>query len=97
MEGLYKFCRSVIIGDEYTYRDIKDFAYLLYEWCDSPVYLSSDCSEDYELFKDYKETGSIINFCEERKPLLYRITDLLDNDCSAVEIKECVDAYLSKN
>ena len=83
------------LDDEYTYKDIKDFAYSLYEWCDAPVYLSNDCSNDFELWKDYKETGSIIKFCEEHEPLLYRITDLLDNDCSAVEIKECVDAYIS--
>ena len=83
------------LGDEYSYRDIKDFVYLLYEWCDDPVYLSSDCSDDFKLWRGYKETGSIIKFCEEHKPLLYRIIDLLDSDCSAIEIKECVDAYIS--
>ena len=63
------------LDDEYTYKDIKDFAYLLYEWCDAPVFMSSDCSNDYELFKDYKETGSIIDFCT--KHLCYK--DLLDD------------------
>ena len=83
------------LDDEYTYKDIKDFAYLLYEWCNDPVYLSNDCSSDFEFWKDYKETGSIIKFCEEHEPLLYKITNLLENDCSAVEIKECTDAYIS--
>ena len=85
------------LGDEYTYKDIKNFAYLLYEWCyNDPVYLSSDASPDYNIFKDYKETGSIINFCEEHEPLVYRIESLLENDCSAVEIKDLVD-YLKED
>ena len=78
------------LGDEYSYRDVKDFAYLLYEWCDAPVYLSSDASPDFETFKDYKETGSIITFCEDHEPLLYRIMSLLDDDCSVVKIRELV-------
>lgn len=85
------------LDEEYTYKDIKEFVYLLYEWCDSPVYMSSDCSSDYDLFKEYKETGSIIDFCEKHEPLLYRIEELLSKDCSAVEIESCVNAYLSQN
>lgn len=83
------------LDEEYSYREIKNFVYLLYEWCDDRVYLSSDCSSDWELFKDYKETGSIINFCEKHKPLIDRIINLLDNDCSVVEIEGCIDAYIS--
>ena len=58
------------IDDCYPYSVVKDFCYLLYEWCDSPVFMSSDCSSDWELFKDYKETGSIIKFCEEHSSTL---------------------------
>ena len=86
------------LGDEYTYKDVRDFAYLLYEWCyNDPVYLSSDASPYYNTFKDYKETGSIINFCEEHEPLVYQIESLLENDCSAVEIKSLVDRYLKED
>ena len=53
-----------LVGDERTLEDIREFAYQLYEWCDSKVYFSNDCCDDFELFKDYKETGSIIKFCE---------------------------------
>lgn len=58
------------IDDCYPYSVIKDFCYLLYEWCNDKVYLSSDCSQDWDLFKDYKETGSIIKFCEEHSFIL---------------------------
>lgn len=54
-----------LIGTEYSYDDMREFAYQLYEWCDDKVYLSNDCCNDFELWKDYKETGSIIKFCEE--------------------------------
>lgn len=83
------------LDEEYSYREIKNFAYLLYGWCDDKVYLSSDCSDDWELFKNYKETGSIIDFCEKHEPLIDRIVNLLDNDCSVVEIEGCIDAYIS--
>lgn len=81
------------LGEEYTYKDIKEFAYILYEWCDAPVYLSSDASSEYDTFKDYEETGSIITYCEKHEPLVYRIISLLDNDCSVVEVKELIDNY----
>jgi hypothetical protein len=32
---------------------------------DDKVYFSNDCCDDFELFKDYEETGSIIKFCED--------------------------------
>ena len=83
------------LDEEYTYKDIKNFAYKLYEWCDDKVYLSNDCYNDFELWKDYKRTGSIIEFCEEHEPLLDKITNLLEADCLVVEIEECVNAYLS--
>lgn len=54
------------LGDEWKYGDVKEFAYLLYQWCENDVvYFSHDCCEDFETFKDYKETGSIIDFCEK--------------------------------
>lgn len=54
-----------LVGSERTLDDVREFAYQLYEWCDDKVYFSNDCCDDFELFKDYKETGSIIKFCEE--------------------------------
>ena len=54
-----------LIGSERTLNDIREFAYQIYEWCDGKVYFSNDCCNDFELFKDYEETGSIIKFCEE--------------------------------
>lgn len=54
-----------LIGSYNTLEDVRSFAYLLYEWCDDIVYFSNDCCDDFELFKDYEETGSIIKFCEE--------------------------------
>ena len=54
-----------LVGSERTLEDVREFAYQLYEWCDDKVYFSNDCCNDFELFKDYKETGSIIKFCEE--------------------------------
>ena len=83
------------LDEEYSYREIKNFAYTLYEWCDDKVYLSSDCSDDWELFKNYKETGSIIDFCKKHEPLIDKIVNLLDNDCSVIEIEGCIDAYIS--
>lgn len=55
------------LDDCYTYSAIKEFVYLLYEWCDDKVYFSNDCCGDYQLWKDYKETGSIVKFCEEHE------------------------------
>ena len=52
------------LDDSYPYSVIKEFAYFLYEWCDDKVYFSNDCCADCALWKDYKETGSIIEFCE---------------------------------
>lgn len=104
VDNFHEFFLEVIesndgfLGDEYTYKDVRNFAYLLYEWCyNDPVYLSSDASPDYNIFKDYKETGSIINFCEEHEPLVYQIESLLENDCSVVEIKGLVDHYLKED
>ena len=54
-----------LVGYERTLGDIQDFAYELYEWCDNKVYFSNDCCDDFELWKDYKETGSVITFCEK--------------------------------
>ena len=54
------------LDDDRPYKDIKDFVYLLYEWCNDKVYLSNDCCDDFEIWKDYTETGSIIGFCESR-------------------------------
>ena len=68
------------LGDEYTYKDIKNFAYLLYEWCyNDPVYLSSDASPYYNTFKDYKETGSIIDFCTKHPCHKVILNDLIDH------------------
>lgn len=58
-----------ILGDDWKYGDVVDFAYLMYDWCEGEkVFQSSDCSSDWKLFKDYNVTGSIYNFCEERHP-----------------------------
>ena len=54
-----------LIGDYNTLEDIREFAYQIYEWCDDKVYFSNDCCADFELFKDFEETGSIVDFCEE--------------------------------
>ena len=54
-----------LVGSERTLDDVREFAYELYEWCDDKVYFSNDGCEDFEIWKDYKETGSIITFCEK--------------------------------
>lgn len=54
-----------LVGSERTLDDVREFAYELYEWCDDKVYFSNDCCNDFELWKDYKKTGSIIDFCEK--------------------------------
>ena len=51
-----------LLGGDHTYNQVKEFAYVLYEWCNDTVYLSSDCSEDFEIWKDYTETGSICDY-----------------------------------
>ena len=53
------------LDDSYPYAAIKEFAYVLYEWCDDKVYLSNDCCDDFKLWKGFKETGSIVDFCEK--------------------------------
>ena len=61
------------LDDCYPYATIKDFCYLLYEWCNDKVYMSNDCSKDFDIFKNYEETGSIIKFCEEHSFVLGEI------------------------
>ena len=67
-----------LIGTEYSYNDMQEFAYQLYEWCNDKVYLSNDCCNDFELWKDYKETGSIIKFCEENQCHKVILEDFID-------------------
>ena len=54
-----------LVGSDRTLDDITEFAHRLYEWCDDKVYFSNDCCDDVKLWENYKETGSIIDFCEK--------------------------------
>lgn len=48
--------RSNFITPELTVGQVWDFCYALYEFCDDKVYLDNDCSSNFNVWKDWKET-----------------------------------------
>ena len=52
-------------GDD-TYDYIKEISQCLFDWINGEnIYLDSDISDNYVNWKDYKETGDIIDFIEK--------------------------------
>lgn len=48
------------IPHEWTFGEILDMLHKIYEWMDAPVLLINDCTDDFQKYSDYKETGSVI-------------------------------------
>ena len=48
------------LPDEYTFREILDMLYAIYEWMDAPIMLINDCTDDFKLYADYRETGTVL-------------------------------------
>ena len=60
---LYENNRYFFEGvDDVPLREIWDFCYALYEWCDSPVYLDNDCNDDNTEWREWKETESVYDY-----------------------------------
>lgn len=66
-----------IIGECYTYEDVVDFAYQLWEWMDDKVYLATDCDNEQE-WTDFKVTGSVYSYCEDHVPIKDAVEELID-------------------
>lgn len=58
-----------LIGDSYTFEEVQNFAYEIWEWIEGEkVYITSDCSKD-ESWTTYNVTGSIYDYCEKHPSL----------------------------
>ena len=53
-------CNTYYCEEYMTFGEVSKLALDIYEWCDEPVYLDSDISDNHE-WEDYVETGSILN------------------------------------
>lgn len=65
-------------------------AQTIFEWCDYPVILFSDCNNNFSLIKDYKETGSILNIFADFKNTydnLFNIEEELSDIISLIPSK----------
>lgn len=81
------------LDGDYTYNQVKEFAHTLYKWCDDKVYLSSDYSQDVELWKDYKETGSICDFLEKHSNV-FEVAQYFAPELTPQEIDEKLEKLL---
>ena len=66
-----------IIGEYYTYEDVTNFAYKLWEWMDDKVYLATDWDDEQE-WNDFKVTGSVYTYCANHVPIKYAVEELVD-------------------
>ncbi len=66
-----------IIGESYTYEDVTNFAYQVWEWLDDKVYLATDWDNEQE-WHDFKVTGSVYTFCANHTPLKYALEEMVE-------------------
>lgn len=50
-----------------TIEQLQYLAHNIYEWCNEPVILDNDCSDTFNNYNDYTETGSVLNVWEDFK------------------------------
>lgn len=65
-----------IIGEQYTYEEVCNFAYYLWEWMDDKVYIATDCDNEQE-WQEFKVTGSVYDYCESHITLEDELEDLI--------------------
>ena len=69
-----------ILDGSYTYEEIVDFAYGLYEWIkEDKVYLDSDCHDNAE-WENFEVTGSVYDYCENNPSLLSSLETLIETE-----------------
>lgn len=78
----------------HTISNMYTFLYEIYEWCyDKKVYLVSDWSDSIEVWKDYKEVGSIYSFCENNVPAICTIAELIEKLLPSKYLKQDTKSY----